>query len=186
MSVQRLSPDREAEIREDVERARRSRYNHSPSDSQWSARAADLLAELDAVREALAAAEEPHVVEWSYNNDSWTVWAGGRTVECPDCGFSFDSGHTDDSPEGGYSCPACAQTRAEASLALVEGQAHRATQDVLALRRIATAAKEYKRLRSTAWPPLPGESEREGDARVNGYVRDALYRLDDALAEQKT
>ena len=28
---------------------------------------------------------------------------------CGGCGFAFDAVHTDDTPEGGYSCPACVE-----------------------------------------------------------------------------
>lgn len=35
--------------------------------------------------------------------------------QCPDCAFSFDAMHADEG--GGYSCPACAETRLTAALA---------------------------------------------------------------------
>lgn len=36
----------------------------------------------------------------------WSVYLA-RVVECPDCAFTFGVEHTDDTPEGGYTCPAC-------------------------------------------------------------------------------
>src|SRR6266545_4315065 len=53
-----------------------------------------IAAELRATREALAARPE-----------LWT---------CPACAFTFDACHQDDTPEGGYSCPSCAELRLQA------------------------------------------------------------------------
>lgn len=36
--------------------------------------------------------------------------------ECEDCGFGFDAIHENDTPEGGYSCPLCAEARLEKEL----------------------------------------------------------------------
>lgn len=41
--------------------------------------------------------------------------------QCPDCAFSFDAMHADEG--GGYSCPACAETRLTAALALASANA---------------------------------------------------------------
>lgn len=40
--------------------------------------------------------------------------------ECEDCGFAFPAMYEDDTPEGGHSCPVCAETRLEKEL--VEAQ----------------------------------------------------------------
>ncbi len=56
-----------------------------------------VAAELRAAREALAAQPE-----------LWT---------CPACAFTFDACHQDDTPEGGYSCPSCAEQRLQAGAA---------------------------------------------------------------------
>ncbi|HZD38693.1 MAG TPA: hypothetical protein VE664_08645 [Actinomycetes bacterium] len=56
-----------------------------------------LVAELRAARDALAAQPE-----------LWT---------CPVCAFTFDACHQYDTPEGGYSCPACAEPRLQAEAA---------------------------------------------------------------------
>jgi hypothetical protein len=56
-----------------------------------------IAAELRAAREALAAQPE-----------LWT---------CPACAFAFDACHQDNTPEGGYSCPACAELRLQAEAA---------------------------------------------------------------------
>ncbi len=39
---------------------------------------------------------------------------------CPDCAFTFDAVHTD--VGGGYSCPACAESRLSAALAVLRAQ----------------------------------------------------------------
>jgi hypothetical protein len=36
---------------------------------------------------------------------------------CPACAFTFDACHQDDKPEGGYSCPACAELELQAEAA---------------------------------------------------------------------
>lgn len=37
---------------------------------------------------------------------------------CPDCGFSFDAVHEDEG--GGYSCPACAETKLRDAMVEIE------------------------------------------------------------------
>jgi hypothetical protein len=56
-----------------------------------------LAAELRAAHKALAA--QPAL---------WT---------CPACAFTFDACHQDDTPEGSYSCPCCAELRLQAEAA---------------------------------------------------------------------
>ncbi|HET7025076.1 MAG TPA: DUF3850 domain-containing protein, partial [Gemmatimonadales bacterium] len=36
------------------------------------------------------------------------IAAAPKLWECPDCAFTFDAAHEDDTPQGGYSCPVCA------------------------------------------------------------------------------
>lgn len=40
--------------------------------------------------------------------ETWETEANVLCVVCPDCAFTFDACHENDTPEGGYSCPVCA------------------------------------------------------------------------------
>ena len=44
---------------------------------------------------------------WTCSNPRWEIVRGVTCVVCPDCAFTFSAEHTDDTPDGGYSCPNC-------------------------------------------------------------------------------
>lgn len=46
----------------------------------------------------------------------WEREAHVTCVVCPHCAFTFDALHENDTPERGYSCPACAEIRLRAAL----------------------------------------------------------------------
>lgn len=93
---------------------------------------------LDSERHAWAALEETE-------NKVVELW------ECEDCGFAFDAIHENDTPEGGYSCPLCAESRLEKELAEAHAEIERLNTELLETKEARTVAvNQSKRHKSEA------------------------------------
>jgi hypothetical protein len=92
-----------------------------------------------------------------------------RPWSCPGCGFTFDAIHTNDTPEGGYSCPACAEELLRAEVKDLERRL--AASDGMA-RAAADKAEQARQDRARA----EGERDRiqESAATVRGVLLDLV------------
>lgn len=49
------------------------------------------------------------------HGNTWEIEKGVTCVVCPHCAFTFDATHEDDTPDRGYTCPACPGQPADAA-----------------------------------------------------------------------
>jgi len=81
------------------------------------------------------------------NNEPPTNTYEVKLWSCPKCGFTFDATHSNDTPEGGYTCPVCEEARlATENKALAE-------QNIMLNDELGKAEKQVTRLRKVIeWP----------------------------------
>jgi hypothetical protein len=97
----------------------------------------------------------------------WGREDGVECVSCPDCAFTFDAFHRDDSDDE-YSCPACAESRLEAQLAELQALLEQRERD----------HAEDLRL----WGKRRGEGEKQLDTAERAAVQQ-MERAEEAEAE---
>jgi len=123
-----MTPERIEEIKEDAAHEISEGYGHDISDITYE-EVLELLAALEESQQKVKVAktaiesfgritddmeEEYEELQKKYaesQQQKVELW------ECEDCGFSFNAIHEDDTPEGGYSCPLCAESRLAKELA---------------------------------------------------------------------
>ncbi|WP_143766792.1 MULTISPECIES: hypothetical protein [Paenibacillus] len=83
--------------------------------------------------------------------------------ECEDCGFAFPAMYEDDTPEGGHSCPVCAETRLEKEL--VEAQ--------------QTIARQHEQIKTQ-------DKIITGHSRIIARYHDALFKISQDTTDERT